>query len=102
MRSPVFDYLDLIVDQTQHVTSGALADYIPELTAEDPDRVAVALRTSAETAKRLIDEGHRILVVDPDNTVAGFQDSTGRVIDRRTTPLPDLDTHTREQQRRHP
>ncbi len=45
MRSPILDYLDSIIDQTGHIRSGALADYIPELAAADPDRVAVALCT---------------------------------------------------------
>lgn len=45
MRSPILDYLDTIVEQTAHVDSGALADYIPELAAADPDGVAVALCT---------------------------------------------------------
>jgi len=45
MRSPILDYLDSIIDQTGHVRSGAPADYIPELAAADPDRVAVALCT---------------------------------------------------------
>ena len=45
MRSPILDYLDSIVEQTGHVRTGALADYIPELAAADPDRVAVALCT---------------------------------------------------------
>ncbi|WP_040702289.1 glutaminase [Nocardiopsis ganjiahuensis] len=45
MRSPILDYLDAIVEQTGHVDSGATADYIPELAAADPNRVAVALCT---------------------------------------------------------
>lgn len=45
MRSPILDYLDDIIAQTSHVDSGALADYIPELAAADPDHVAVALCT---------------------------------------------------------
>lgn len=45
MRSPIFDYLDGIIDQTEHVVSGAPADYIRELREADPDRVAVALCT---------------------------------------------------------
>ena len=45
MRSPILDYLDSIIDQTGHIRSGALADYIPELADADPDRVAVALCT---------------------------------------------------------
>lgn len=45
MRSPILDYLDSIIDQTGHIRSGALADYIPELRRADPDRVAVALCT---------------------------------------------------------
>ncbi|MBR8743106.1 glutaminase [Nocardiopsis sp. MG754419] len=45
MRSPILDYLDDIIARTDHVDSGAPADYIPELAAADPDRVAVALCT---------------------------------------------------------
>ncbi|MFD7365418.1 glutaminase A [Nocardiopsis alba] len=45
MRSPILDYLDAIIAQTEHVVSGAPADYIPELASADPDRVAVAVCT---------------------------------------------------------
>ena len=45
MRSPILDYLDTIIEQTAHISYGALADYIPELAAADPDRAAVALCT---------------------------------------------------------
>ena len=49
----------------------------------------VARRTAAETAARLIDEGHRIAIIDPESTVPRFQDSRGRPVDRwegLTTP----------------
>lgn len=45
MRSPIIDYLDTIVEQTEHVDSGETADYIPELAQADPDRAAIALAT---------------------------------------------------------
>lgn len=49
MRSPILDYLDGILDETAQVTGGAVADYIPELAAADPDRAAVALATVSGT-----------------------------------------------------
>lgn len=39
MRSPIPDYLIEVLDQIAPDTSGALADYIPELAAADPDRL---------------------------------------------------------------
>ena len=42
----------------------------------------VARRTSAAMAAKLIDAGHRIILVDPEETVAGFQDSQGRAVER--------------------
>ncbi|WP_293697675.1 glutaminase A [uncultured Agrococcus sp.] len=45
MRSPILDYLDSVLEQTGDFQAGAVADYIPELAAADPDRVAVALCT---------------------------------------------------------
>ncbi|GAB08843.1 glutaminase [Gordonia araii NBRC 100433] len=45
MRSPILDYLDTVITETAHVTSGAVADYIPELASAPTDRAAVALCT---------------------------------------------------------
>ncbi len=43
------------------------------------DEVApVARRTAAQMATKLIDTGHRIILVDPDGTVPQFADSEGR------------------------
>ena len=49
MRSPILDYLDEIIEKTAEVTGGAPADYIPELAAADPDRVAIAMCTVSGT-----------------------------------------------------
>lgn len=43
MRSPVPEYLDEVLRQCAGHDDGELADYIPELAAVDPDRLAVAL-----------------------------------------------------------
>lgn len=50
MRSPIIDYLDNIIAETSGIDAGALADYIPELAAADPNRVAIALSTVNGTA----------------------------------------------------
>ncbi|KUI35563.1 glutaminase [Mycobacterium sp. GA-2829] len=42
MRSPIPDYLTEVLDDIAPDTSGALADYIPELAAADPDRLGAA------------------------------------------------------------
>lgn len=42
----------------------------------------VARRTSSETATKLLDEGHRIVIVDPEQVVADFTDARGRSIER--------------------
>ena len=42
----------------------------------------VAWRVAAENAAKLADEGHRIVVVDPDGTIEEFADSVGRPIER--------------------
>jgi glutaminase len=39
MRSPIPDYLTDVLEDIAPDTSGALADYIPELAAADPDRL---------------------------------------------------------------
>ena len=44
----------------------------------------VAKRTSSETATKLIDEGYRIVIVDPEGTVEDFTDSRGRAVERWT------------------
>lgn len=58
MRSPILDYLGAVITRTAHVDSGALADYIPELAAADPDRVAVALCTVNGTVYASGDADH--------------------------------------------
>jgi glutaminase len=62
MRSPILDYLDTIIEQTAHIGSGALADYIPELAAADPDRVAVALCTVNGTVYASGDTDHQFSI----------------------------------------
>ncbi|GAB3712686.1 glutaminase A [Nocardiopsis nanhaiensis] len=62
MRSPILDYLDGIIAGTGHVGSGALADYIPELAAADPDRAAVALCTVNGTVYASGDADHRFSI----------------------------------------
>jgi len=58
MRSPIIDYLDTIIAKTASIETGALADYIPELAAADPDRVAVALCTVNGTVYASGDADH--------------------------------------------
>ncbi len=57
-----------------------------ELVVFDMSRVddvrPVARRTAAETASKLSAEGYRIVLVDPDEQVPGFADSTGRRLER--------------------
>lgn len=45
MKTPVPDYLAHVLDQCHANTEGALADYIPELAAANPNRIALALST---------------------------------------------------------
>lgn len=45
MRSPVPDYLQEVLDDLAHNRDGAVADYIPELAAADPDVFGIALTT---------------------------------------------------------
>ncbi|MGY4719714.1 glutaminase [Naumannella cuiyingiana] len=45
MRSPIPDYLTQVLDTCGGDTSGAPADYIPELRDADPDRLGVSLCT---------------------------------------------------------
>nr|WP_275578677.1 glutaminase [Yimella sp. NH-Cas1] len=46
VKTPVPDYLEEILSSCAHETSGALADYIPELANVDPDQLAVAVCTT--------------------------------------------------------
>ncbi|WP_120003398.1 glutaminase [Nesterenkonia muleiensis] len=62
MRSPILDYLDTIIEQTEDINSGALADYIPELAAADPESVAVALCTVNGTVYASGDTDHRFSI----------------------------------------
>lgn len=62
MRSPILDYLDSIMEQTSAIDSGALADYIPELAAADPDKVAVALCTVNGTVYASGDTDHEFSI----------------------------------------
>lgn len=43
MRTPIPDYLDEVLNALRDETSGATADYIPELAAADPDQLAFSL-----------------------------------------------------------
>lgn len=45
MKTPVPDYLQHVLTACQDNDQGALADYIPELAAVDPDKLALALTT---------------------------------------------------------
>ncbi|WP_141013007.1 glutaminase [Nocardioides sambongensis] len=45
MQTPVPDYLLEVLESCGSSADGAVADYIPELAAADPDRLAVALAT---------------------------------------------------------
>ncbi|GAB3477471.1 glutaminase [Nocardiopsis coralliicola] len=49
MRSPIPDYLEEVLGTCGADDSGAVADYIPELAAADPDRLAVAVSTVSGT-----------------------------------------------------
>jgi glutaminase len=46
MRSPVNDFLKTLYDRHIGVTDGAVADYIPELAAANPDRFGISLVTT--------------------------------------------------------
>jgi len=45
MKTPVPDYLQHVLTVCQDNDQGALADYIPELAAVDPNKFALALTT---------------------------------------------------------
>ena len=62
MRSPILDYLDSIIAATEHVDSGSTADYIPELAAADPSRVAIALCTTNGTVYACGDTDHQFTI----------------------------------------
>ncbi|MGO1974568.1 MAG: glutaminase [Propionibacteriaceae bacterium] len=47
MRTPIPDYLDEVLDALRTDTSGATADYIPELAAADPDLLALSITTTS-------------------------------------------------------
>ena len=46
MDMPITDYLDEILDEVRDNDNGEVADYIPELAAANPDRLAVSLCTT--------------------------------------------------------
>ncbi|ATG55876.1 glutaminase A [Brachybacterium ginsengisoli] len=46
MRSPVPDYLEEVLDGLREDRAGAVADYIPELAAAEPDQLGIALTTA--------------------------------------------------------
>lgn len=46
MKSPIPEYLEEVLDAVRGDTSGAVADYIPELAVADPDRLAVAIAST--------------------------------------------------------
>jgi len=62
MQSPIIDYLDRVIAETDHIDSGALADYIPELASADPSLVAVALSTVNGTVYASGDADHRFTI----------------------------------------
>lgn len=45
MHSPIPDYLHAVLDACAPDTSGAVADYIPELATVDPDQLGISLST---------------------------------------------------------
>lgn len=45
MQTPVTEYLQEVLDDCGGIDQGAVADYIPELAAADPDRLAAAIAT---------------------------------------------------------
>ncbi|GAA1491042.1 glutaminase [Brachybacterium sacelli] len=47
MKSPIPDYLDEVLEDLRSDTGGATAQYIPELAAADPDRLAAAITTTS-------------------------------------------------------
>ncbi|MCM1011949.1 glutaminase [Brevibacterium sp. XM4083] len=45
MRSPIPDFLDETLERHRHDRSGAMADYIPDLAAADPNKLAISIST---------------------------------------------------------
>lgn len=46
MRSPVPDYLDEVLEALREDRAGAVADYIPELAAAEPEQLGISLTTA--------------------------------------------------------
>jgi glutaminase len=57
MEIPLPHYLSATLDRVREDTSGAVADYIPELAAADPDPLAVALCTATGHVYSAGDDG---------------------------------------------
>jgi glutaminase len=57
MEIPLPQYLSATLDRVREDTSGAVADYIPELAAADPDPLAVALCTATGHVYSAGDDG---------------------------------------------
>lgn len=51
--------------------------------------VPVAMRTSADMATKLIDEGYRVILLDPEDIVVGYTDNHGREVERWTSGLDE-------------
>lgn len=62
MRSPVPDYLDEVLHACADVTSGAPADYIPELARADLSLAAIALTTVEDAHHGAGDDRHRFTI----------------------------------------
>ena len=45
MRSPIPDFLDETLDRFRPDRSGENADYIPDLAAADPEKLAICIST---------------------------------------------------------
>ncbi len=85
---------DLVLSSIESLVRELIDNPPPtELVVFDMSRVdevlPVARRTSAETAAKLIDEGHQIALIDPENTIPGFRDSHGRAVERWTSEHMD-------------
>lgn len=44
-QSPILDYLNTLHQRFQDLSSGAPADYIPELAGVEPDRFGICIAT---------------------------------------------------------
>ncbi|MGD7788616.1 glutaminase [Propionibacteriaceae bacterium Y1700] len=62
MRSPIPDYLAEVHDTCGELLGGAVADYIPELAAADPDTFAIALATVDGTVYAAGEADHRFTI----------------------------------------